>query len=163
MSIEPSTLIFALINFFILLFCLKKFLYKPLFNMLDERAATIAKNVDDAEQARDEANALKAEYEASLKEAQTKAQEIIQNANKLGEETRAEIVAKAREEAARASEKAREEYNYYLAEVNITRQSVAGIFRIINGISPVGCSFETRAEYNFLSLLSNVYKESAKK
>ena len=29
MSIEPSTLIFALINFFILLFCLKKFLYKP--------------------------------------------------------------------------------------------------------------------------------------
>ena len=61
------------------------------------------------------------------------------------------------------SEKAREEYNYYLAEVNITRQSVAGIFRIINGISPVGCSFETRAEYNFLSLLSNVYKESAKK
>ena len=83
MSIEPSTLIFALINFFILLFCLKKFLYKPLFNMLDERAATIAKNVDDAEQARDEANALKAEYEASLKEAQTKAQEIIQNANSL--------------------------------------------------------------------------------
>ena len=111
MSIEPSTLIFALINFFILLFCLKKFLYKPLFNMLDERAATIAKHVDDAEQARDEANALKAEYEASLKEAQTKAQEIIQNANKLGEETRAEIVAKAREEAARASEKAREEIN----------------------------------------------------
>ena len=111
MSIEPSTLIFALINFFILLFCLKKFLYKPLFNMLDERAATIAKNVDDAEQARDKANALKAEYEASLKEAQTKAQEIIQNANKLGEETRAEIVAKAREEAARASEKAREEIN----------------------------------------------------
>lgn len=111
MSIEPSTLIFALINFFILLFCLKKFLYKPLFNMLDERAATIAKNVDDAEQARDEANALKAEYEASLKEAQAKAQEIIQNANKLGEETRAEIVAKAREEAARASEKAREEIN----------------------------------------------------
>ena len=68
MSIEPSTLIFALINFFILLFCLKKFLYKPLFNMLDERASTIAKNVDDAEQARNEANALKAEYEASLKQ-----------------------------------------------------------------------------------------------
>ncbi len=111
MSIEPSTLIFALINFLILLFCLKKFLYKPLFNMLDERASTIAKNVDDAEQAREEANALKAEYEASLKEAQTKAQEIIQNANKLGEETRAEIIAKAREEAARASEKAREEIN----------------------------------------------------
>lgn len=111
MSIEPSTLIFALINFFILLFCLKKFLYKPLFNMLDERASTIAKNVDEAEQARNEANALKAEYEASLKEAQTKAQEIIQNANKLGEETRAEIVAKAKEEALRASEKAREEIN----------------------------------------------------
>lgn len=111
MSIEPSTLIFAIINFLILLFCLKKFLYKPLFKMLDERASTIAKNLDEAESARDEANALKAEYEASLKEAQTKAQEIIQNANKLGEETRAEIVAKAREEAVRASEKAREEIN----------------------------------------------------
>lgn len=65
--------------------------------------------MSEAEQARDEAARLKAEYEESLKNAQTKAQEIIQNANKLGEETRAEIVAKAREEALRASEKAREE------------------------------------------------------
>ncbi|MDO4280192.1 MAG: F0F1 ATP synthase subunit B [Peptococcaceae bacterium] len=109
MSIEPSAVICAIINFLVLFFLLKKFLYKPVFNMLDARASEIEKNMTEAEQARDEAASLKAEYEANLKNAQTKAQEIIQNANKLGEETRSEIVAKAREEAARASDKAREE------------------------------------------------------
>lgn len=111
MSIEPSTVIFAIINFVILFALLKKFLYKPLFNMLDERANIIENSLDEAENARNEAQAMKAEYEESLKEAQSKAQEIIQNANKLGEQTRAEIVAKAREEAQRATDKAREEIN----------------------------------------------------
>ena len=90
MSIEPSAVICAIINFLVLFFLLKKFLYKPVFNMLDARANEIDKNMSEAEQARDEAARLKAEYEESLKNAQTKAQEIIQNANKLGEETRAE-------------------------------------------------------------------------
>ena len=46
-----------------------------------------------------------------VKEALASARAILIEVNKLGEETRAEIVAKAREEAARASEKAREEIN----------------------------------------------------
>lgn len=111
MSIEPSTVIFAIINFVILFVLLKKFLYKPVFNMLDTRANAIETDLSQAENARKEAEELKAQYEDSLKNAQTKAQEIIQNANKLGEESRAEIVAKAREEAQRASDKAREEIN----------------------------------------------------
>ena len=109
MSIEPSAVICAMINFIVLLFCLKKFLYKPVFNMLDARANQIEENISQAQLDRDQAAAMKAEYESSLKNAQTQAQEIIQNANKLGEQTHAEIVEKAREEAMRAGEKARAE------------------------------------------------------
>lgn len=109
MSIEPTTLIAAILNFLVLLFLLKKFLYKPIFNMLDARSSEIEKNLTDAEQARNEAASLKSEYEADLKNAQAHAQEVIQNASKLGEQTRADIVARAREEADRAAEKAREE------------------------------------------------------
>ena len=132
MSIEPSTVIFAIINFVILFALLKKFLYKPLFNMLDERASIIENSLDEAENARNEAQAMKAEYEESLKEAQSKAQEIIQNANKLGEQTRAEIVAKAREEAQRATDKAREEINREKEQaLNDLRGEVAAAAKII--------------------------------
>ncbi len=109
MHIEPTALIFAIINFLVLLFLLKKFLYAPIFQMLDARSNEIEQNLSDAEQARMDAISLKSEYEADLKNAQAKAQEIIQGASKLGEETGAQIVAKAREEANRAAEKARVE------------------------------------------------------
>lgn len=99
----------AIINFFLLLVILKVFLYKPVFQMLDARKQEINENLTAADEARKEAQALRDEYEASLKEANMKAQSIIHEANELGEKTRTEIITKAREEATRAGEKAKAE------------------------------------------------------
>lgn len=99
----------AVLNFLVLLFLLKKFLYKPVFNMLDAREAEIAGNLDAAAQANNDAQAMKEQYENEMRAAQTRVQEIIQDATKVGEDTRAEIVSKAKEEATMATERAKAE------------------------------------------------------
>ena len=106
LDINPSTVIFAIINFCILVVGLKVFLYKPVCNMLDSRKEEVANNLNSAEEAKLEAQKLKDEYAAQLQNARSEAQDIINQAAKIGEQTKADIVSEAREEAARLTAKA---------------------------------------------------------
>ncbi len=109
MTISLPQVLAAMVNFFVLLALLRIFLYKPVFNMLDERKNEINQNMTAAENARSDAEQLRAEYESSLKEANIKAQQIIKDAQALGDQTREDIIQKAKDEAARAGQKALEE------------------------------------------------------
>jgi len=109
MSIHIPDTVWAIINFLILVAILNKFLYKPVTKMLDERKNEVVNNLNNAEKARQEAEKLKDEYAHHLQNAKSEAQEIIARANKLGEETRNEIVSQARAEAEKVSVKAQEE------------------------------------------------------
>ncbi|MBR5319039.1 MAG: ATP synthase F0 subunit B, partial [Peptococcaceae bacterium] len=66
MDINPSTAIFAIINFCVLVVGLKVFLYKPVCAMLDSRREEVANNLNSAEEAKLEAQKLKDEYAAQL-------------------------------------------------------------------------------------------------
>lgn len=99
----------AIVNFVVLLVILRVFLYKPVFNMLEARKSEINDNLDSAAKAREDALALKARYDASLKDANKEAQAIIAEASQLGEKTRGEIIAKAKEDADRVTERAKAE------------------------------------------------------
>ena len=72
-----GTLLFQIINFIVLVVILAKFAYKPLLKTLEERRNKIASDLDEAAKARQEADKLKADYEA-----QTKAQAIVDKAVK---------------------------------------------------------------------------------
>lgn len=109
MSIHIPDIVWAIINFLILVAILNKFLYKPVTKMLDERKNEVVSNLNKAEESKQEAEKLKDEYAEHLKNARSEAQEIITKANKLGEETKNEIVAQARAEAEKVSAKAQEE------------------------------------------------------
>ncbi|MGI6225642.1 MAG: F0F1 ATP synthase subunit B [Peptococcales bacterium] len=109
MSIHVPDIVWAIINFLILVAILNKFLYKPVIKMLDERKNEVANNLNKAEESKLEAEKLKDEYIKHLQNAKSEAQEIIAKANKLGEETKNEIVAQARVEAEKISAKAQEE------------------------------------------------------
>ena len=78
-----TTMLWQLVNFFVLLFLLRKFLYSPIKEMLDKRAAQINGDLDDAEARREEAEELKAEYEQKLKNARSEAQKIVDNAETI--------------------------------------------------------------------------------
>ena len=84
-TIDLWTLIFTWINLLILFFILKKLLVKPMQKMLDERAKEIQSSYDKADEAKNEAEKLKSDYEERMASAHEKAEcilsEAVQNAS----------------------------------------------------------------------------------
>lgn len=87
MEFSWSTFILEIINFLILIWILKYFLYKPVLKIIDERKAGIQKDMDDAQKTRDESLMLKLHYENRLQDWQ---QEKQQFRNKLHEDIASE-------------------------------------------------------------------------
>lgn len=92
-----GTLIFQILNFFILVAILAHFAYKPLLKVLQERRDKIASDLDTAAKDKADAAKLKADYEAQLQQARSEAQAIIDKAVK-----QADTEAKAQLDAIRA-------------------------------------------------------------
>ena len=89
----------SLANLTILYLGLKKFLYKPVKAVLENRKAAIAKEYAEAEEARTSANAARDEYAAKLATAHTTADEIIHDATVLANKRGEKIVADAHQKA----------------------------------------------------------------
>ena len=66
MNLDWSTFLLEIINFLVLVWILKRFLYKPVLDVIERRKAGIAKTLSDAQSMRDEAEALKRQYEEKL-------------------------------------------------------------------------------------------------
>ncbi|KXS48675.1 ATP synthase F0 subcomplex B subunit [Halanaerobium congolense] len=104
-----TTMLWQLFNFFVLLFLLRKFLYSPVKEILDKRAAQINGDLDDAEARRKEAEEIKAEYEQKLKNAHTEAQEIVDKAETRANKKAKNIINEAEEKAENLKAKKLEE------------------------------------------------------
>lgn len=102
-----ATLIAQILNFLFLVFILAKFAFKPLCAMMDARKEKIAGDIEAAEQAKADAEAVKAEYAAKLADARQEAQAIIDNARKTAAAAHDKIMAdtKAEQEQAIAAAK----------------------------------------------------------
>ena len=156
LDINPSTVIFAIINFCILVVGLKVFLYKPVCNMLDSRKEEVANNLNSAEEAKLEAQKLKDEYAAQLQNARSEAQDIINQAAKIGEQTKADIVNEAREEAARLTAKAQDEIAREKTEaLNEIRNEIAAL-AVLAASKVVGKTIDVADHQN---MVNNFVKE----
>lgn len=109
MELSLVEVIAAIVNFIILLALLKKFLYKPILNMLEAREEEVAENLLTAESARQEAEALRDEYKESIYKARAEANAIVDQATRIGEQTRQEIYHKALDEAQEVADRAKRE------------------------------------------------------
>ena len=89
----------SLVNLTLLYLGLKKFLYKPVKAVLENRKAAIAKSYAEAEEYRNSANAAREEYAAKLATAHTTADEIIHDATVLANRRGEKIVADAHQKA----------------------------------------------------------------
>ena len=100
-SLNVWQILISLTNLTILYLGLKKFLYKPVKAVLENRKAAIAKDYAEAEEARTSANAAREEYAAKLATAHETADGIIHDAtvmaNRRGEKIVAEAQTKAEE------------------------------------------------------------------
>ena len=94
------------ISIFILFLLLSYLLFNPARAYLDKRKAKIKDDIDTAEKNKEEAKALKLDYEGKLKEINKEADEILSEARKRANKNEAQIIAEAREEAARIKQRA---------------------------------------------------------
>ncbi len=68
MELNWSTFTLEIINFLVLIWLLKRFLYKPVLNAIQERRALIQQETDDALHLQKEAQGLKKQYENRLQD-----------------------------------------------------------------------------------------------
>ena len=97
------------INVFILFLLLSVILFNPVRNMLKKRQDKITSDRETANQSREEALAMKAEYEEKLKAANKEAELILSDARKTAVLNEQKIIDEAKEEAARIIERANKE------------------------------------------------------
>ncbi len=129
-----ATLLAQIVDFIILLIFLRLVVYKPLSRLLNQRSENIEKNIAVAEQERQQAEQLKAGYEAEMRRARGQAQDIIQKAAKAGEEQAAEIIESAKNEALRLKESALAEIQHEKQKaVTELRDQVASLSIMVAG------------------------------
>ena len=98
-SVNIWQIIISICNLLILFLILKKFLYKPVQNMLAQRQGLIDKDLESAREADKAAQANKKLYEEKLKNADEEAAEIIDDAKKKAQRKSDKILSNAKDKA----------------------------------------------------------------
>lgn len=120
-GLDPQLLFDAAVtavNVFVLFLLLTFILFNPVRNMLKKRQDKITSDRENAENDKKEAGALKAEYEAKLKDAHKEAEQILSDARKTAMHNETKIIDEAKAEAARIIERAN-------VEAELEKQKVA--------------------------------------
>ncbi len=94
-TIIPWTFIAQILNLFIQLYLIKRFLFKPINEVLEKRRQLADKEIRDARSAQEEADSLKEQYENNLSNAHAEAAKIVSEAQKEAETKAEELIRQA--------------------------------------------------------------------
>ena len=108
-SIAPWTLIFQILNLLLLMVLFKKYLFKPVTEILEKRQAEIEGHYQEAQQAETDAKAMKADYESKMAGARQEADRVIKTATESANAMSASIVEDARTQADQLKRRAQTE------------------------------------------------------
>ena len=100
-DVVPGLMIWTLICFAITFFVLRRFAFGPIQRTIDERRDRIAKAVEEADNARNEARALLEEHRRLIGEAKGEAAGILADARKVADAQIERVKTEAEEERAR--------------------------------------------------------------
>ena len=103
---DASLMIVALFFLFLIMSYL---LFNPARKLLNDRREKIRSDLENAVKDKEDAAALKAEYESRLAKVDKEAEEILSDARRRGLANENQIIAQAKEEASRIIERARVE------------------------------------------------------
>ena len=81
-TIVPWNFVATIANLFIQVYLIKRFLFKPINEVLEKRRAKADEEIQQAVKAKEEAQAIKTEYEKNMEEAKNKANDIMVTAQK---------------------------------------------------------------------------------
>ena len=108
-SIAPWTIIFQILNLLLLMVLFKKYLFKPMTEILEKRQAEIEGHYQEAQQAETDAKAMKADYESKMAGARQEADRVIKTATESANAMSASIVEDARTQADQLKRRAQTE------------------------------------------------------
>ena len=107
LTVEPYWILVSIVQFALLYWLLRRFLWGPVTTALQQRADRIREGLDAAEAAKREREQMKQEVERLLGEARQEAQAIAERTTKAAEAAAAGIQAQAKTDADRIRERAR--------------------------------------------------------
>ncbi|HHD6548901.1 TPA: F0F1 ATP synthase subunit B, partial [Staphylococcus aureus] len=110
-GVEWGTVIVQVLTFIVLLALLKKFAWGPLKDVMDKRERDINRDIDDAEQAKLNAQKLEEENKQKLKETQEEVQKILEDAKVQARQQQEQIIHEANVRANGMIETAQSEIN----------------------------------------------------
>lgn len=98
-GLESGLFIGQVLNFLILFFILKFFLYKPIMAMLDERSQKIKQGLDDAENAKKSLQEADAQKIGILKVAKIDADKILENTKNVAQNLKQKSIEDAKKQS----------------------------------------------------------------
>lgn len=105
LGVNPWTALLTLANTIALFLVLKKFLFKPVMKMIQDRQHEIDTMYDEADQAKQNALSIQAEYEQKLSVATETSEKMVKEAVARGKNREEEIIRQARADAAAIMDK----------------------------------------------------------
>lgn len=133
-GIVPWTFVAQICNLFIQMYLIKRFLFKPINEMLEKRRAMVDAQITDAQKAKEEADAMKQEYEQNMLDAKDKANQIVTSAQKTAAIQSEEILKEAADQAAAIKAKAEKDIAQEKRKaVNEVKNEIGGIAMEIAG------------------------------
>jgi F-type H+-transporting ATPase subunit b len=109
MGLEIGQIVTQIIGFLIAIFLLKKFAWKPLLSILEQRRLKIKSEFDNIDKEKKKVEDLLSDYQTKLKEIDSLARVKIQEAAREGQKLANEIKENARKESKDILTKARDE------------------------------------------------------
>ncbi|MDR3253628.1 MAG: ATP synthase F0 subunit B [Endomicrobium sp.] len=139
-GLEPSLFLFQMINFLIIAFILKKFLFNPLKKMFDERKHKVEQSLQDVESARIALENANEEKQHILEEAKNNAETLTAAVKVSIEETKEQAVREAKNRSEQivydAKQKAATEFENMSKQIGKISADVSGkvISRVLSNL-----------------------------
>lgn len=140
------TALFTLLNFLVLFFVAKKFLFVPIKNMIDSRQKEIDDMYAQADAAKEQALALEEEYKKQLAASQETSDRLVKEATARGKNREEEILRQANREADAIREKASQDIAREKKKaINEAKNEISALAMEIAG-KVVGASLDTQKQ-----------------
>lgn len=105
-GVNPWVAVFTLANTIALLLVMKKYLWKPVLDMIGKRQKEIDDMYAEADRAQQQADSLRTQYEKRLSEANDEAERLVKEAMLRGQDRQEQIIRQANTDAAAILDKA---------------------------------------------------------
>ena len=158
-GVNPILLSAQIVNFLIILFVLKKFLYKPILELLKKRQTMIKEGIKQAEESRNRLEKVVIEEKSILRNAQLQAKELMEDAKQESIELTLQMNEAAKKQTEKILKDARDQ---------IARESLETEKRLAINTSKLAVSFLQKTLAEFFSgkeqkeVVSNVLRKIRK-